>query len=98
MRWLTIHDNDRSIPAALAADGGIVDLGEAALTNGESAPGELLELIRRSEDREGLHALIRSAPAHVRRQRQGLRLGPPISRPGKLLCLAGNYREHIVES
>ena len=26
------------------------------------------------------------------------RLLPPISNPGKLLCLAGNYREHIIES
>ena len=26
------------------------------------------------------------------------RLLPPVPKPGKLLCLAGNYREHIVES
>jgi 2-keto-4-pentenoate hydratase/2-oxohepta-3-ene-1,7-dioic acid hydratase in catechol pathway len=26
------------------------------------------------------------------------RLLPPVPRPGKLLCLAGNYREHITES
>ena len=98
MRWLTIHDDGRSIPAAVAADGSIVDLGEAARTNGESAPADMLELIRRPDDAERFHALIRSAPADARRQRTGLNFGPPISRPGKLLCLAGNYREHIVES
>jgi 2-keto-4-pentenoate hydratase/2-oxohepta-3-ene-1,7-dioic acid hydratase in catechol pathway len=27
-----------------------------------------------------------------------VRLGPPLPRPGKLLCLAGNYRKHIAES
>ena len=98
MRWLTIHDDGRLILAAVTEDGSIVDLGEAARTTGESTPGDLVELIRRSEDRARLHTLIRSAPAHVRRQRDGLHFGPPISRPGKLLCLAGNYRDHIVES
>lgn len=28
----------------------------------------------------------------------GMRLLPPVPQPGKLLCLAGNYREHIIES
>ena len=27
-----------------------------------------------------------------------LKLEAPISRPGKIICLAGNYRDHIVES
>jgi 2-keto-4-pentenoate hydratase/2-oxohepta-3-ene-1,7-dioic acid hydratase in catechol pathway len=27
-----------------------------------------------------------------------LKLEPPVARPGKIVCLAGNYREHIVES
>src|SRR6478672_2934439 len=31
-------------------------------------------------------------------QLSSFRVLPPIPKPGKLLCLAGNYREHIVES
>lgn len=31
-------------------------------------------------------------------QTAAVRLLPPVPRPGKLLCLAGNYREHITES
>jgi 2-keto-4-pentenoate hydratase/2-oxohepta-3-ene-1,7-dioic acid hydratase in catechol pathway len=30
--------------------------------------------------------------------RNRLRLSAPLERPGKLICLAGNYREHIAES
>jgi len=28
----------------------------------------------------------------------GVRLGPPIARPSKIMCLAGNYEEHVEES
>jgi 2-keto-4-pentenoate hydratase/2-oxohepta-3-ene-1,7-dioic acid hydratase in catechol pathway len=58
----------------------------------------LLELIQRPGDRDRLEALVRSAPSQARRRREEILLGAPILRPGKLLCLAGNYREHIVES
>ena len=98
MRWLTFYTNGGSTPAAVAADGSIVDLGEAARNAGEAAPVDLLEVIQRPQDRERWQRLIRSAPSQARRDRAEIRLGPPLSRPGKLLCLAGNYREHIVES
>ncbi|MBA2257873.1 MAG: hypothetical protein H0W18_03175, partial [Acidobacteria bacterium] len=50
MRWLSIHADDRRIPAAVADDGSIVDLGVAARLAGESAPGDVLELIQKWED------------------------------------------------
>lgn len=98
MRWLSIHTDGRFTPAAVAADGSIVDLGEAARLAGEAAPVDLLEVIQRPHDRERLQRLIGAAPPQARRSRAEIQLGPPLSRPGKLLCLAGNYREHIVES
>jgi 2-keto-4-pentenoate hydratase/2-oxohepta-3-ene-1,7-dioic acid hydratase in catechol pathway len=98
MRWLSFYTNGRSTPAAVAADGTIVDLGEAARLAGEAAPGDLLEVTQRPQDGERLQRLIDSAPSQARRRRAEIQLGPPLSRPGKLLCLAGNYREHIVES
>jgi 2-keto-4-pentenoate hydratase/2-oxohepta-3-ene-1,7-dioic acid hydratase in catechol pathway len=45
-----------------------------------------------------LRDIIRAAPDRARLRRRDVRLGPPVPRPGKILCLAGNYREHIVES
>jgi 2-keto-4-pentenoate hydratase/2-oxohepta-3-ene-1,7-dioic acid hydratase in catechol pathway len=98
MRWLSIHTDGRFAPAAVAADGSIVDLGEAARLAGEAAPVDLLEVIQQPRDRERLERLIGAAPPQARRSRAEIQLGPPLSRPGKLLCLAGNYREHIVES
>jgi 2-keto-4-pentenoate hydratase/2-oxohepta-3-ene-1,7-dioic acid hydratase in catechol pathway len=98
MRWLTFYTNAGSTAAAVAADGSIVDLGEAARNADEASPVDVLEVIQRPQDRERWQRLIASAPPQARRDRAGIRLGPPISRPGKLLCLAGNYREHIVES
>lgn len=98
MRWLSFHADGRWVPAAVAADGSVVDLREAARSAGESAPVDLLELIQRPEDRDRLQNVIRAAPSQARRRGEEILLGPPLSRPGKLLCLAGNYREHIVES
>lgn len=98
MRWLSIHTDGRFTPAAVAADGSIVDLGEAARLAGEAAPVDLLEVIQRPHDGERLQRLIDAAPPQARRSRAEIQPGPPLSRPGKLLCLAGNYREHIVES
>jgi len=99
MRWLTFRADGRSIPGAAAADGGIVNLGEASRSAGEPAPADLLELIRVwPEERNRLQGLVGSAPAHARLRREDVSLAPPVLRPGKLLCLAGNYRAHIVES
>jgi 2-keto-4-pentenoate hydratase/2-oxohepta-3-ene-1,7-dioic acid hydratase in catechol pathway len=98
MRWLTFYDDGAWIPAAMAADGSVVDLHEASRLAGQAGPADMLELIRRPEDGDRLRELTGSAPPQARRRREQIRLGPPVPRPGKLLCLAGNYREHIVES
>lgn len=99
MRLLTLHAAGRWKLGAVAADGTIVDLGEACRSAGEAAPADMLELIQTwSANRERLSALVESAPAATRLRRSEIALGSPVQRPGKLLCLAGNYREHIVES
>ncbi|MGH9881212.1 MAG: fumarylacetoacetate hydrolase family protein, partial [Pyrinomonadaceae bacterium] len=45
-------------------------------------------------------AIIRNdhALAGARVDIKGLKLEAPLARPGKIICLAGNYRDHIVES
>jgi 2-keto-4-pentenoate hydratase/2-oxohepta-3-ene-1,7-dioic acid hydratase in catechol pathway len=79
-------------PAVVRSDGHVIDLTATGLIG---APADVLDVMRtdaaRVSDavtRAGAHALIRG----------DLRWGPPIRRPGKIICLAGNYREHIVES
>ena len=98
MRWLSLHADGRWVPAAVADDDSIVHLAEASRLTGESAPADSLELIQYSEDQDRLQRLVRAAPPQARRRREEIVLGPPVPRPGKILCLAGNYREHIVES
>lgn len=36
--------------------------------------------------------------SHARLNVESLKLEAPVKRPGKIVCLAGNYRDHIVES
>ena len=36
--------------------------------------------------------------AEMKRDISSLKFAAPLARPGKIICLAGNYREHIVES
>jgi 2-keto-4-pentenoate hydratase/2-oxohepta-3-ene-1,7-dioic acid hydratase in catechol pathway len=38
------------------------------------------------------------SPAEMQLDIANLKLEAPLARPGKIICLAGNYREHIVES
>jgi len=77
-------------------------------------PGLLIDVSATNGDRSDLMPIVaggestrqyleRSLTAHdlnearIRRL-DDVRLLPPLLRPGKLLCLAGNYRKHIVES
>src|SRR5437763_2018376 len=41
--------------------------------------------------------LAKRAPAAARRSLKGLKLGLPVARPGKILCLGLNYLEHVKE-
>ena len=59
----------------------------------DSAP-DIITLI--TEFSEQHAALSRSA--HSRRKLADVKLEAPIKRPGKIICLAGNYRAHITES
>jgi 2-keto-4-pentenoate hydratase/2-oxohepta-3-ene-1,7-dioic acid hydratase in catechol pathway len=71
------------------------------VSSAEGIPSDLMAVaaggdsVRRSLDR--LRASALDAPGRTVRVND-VRLRPPLSRPGKLLCLAGNYRKHIAES
>jgi 2-keto-4-pentenoate hydratase/2-oxohepta-3-ene-1,7-dioic acid hydratase in catechol pathway len=90
---LGLVDGDSVIDlAACAGDGG------GAWLSGSGA--EMVALIRDFPDLrprlEGLQG--GGAPQGARVGLDRVRLCAPVERPGKLVCLAGNYREHITES
>jgi 2-keto-4-pentenoate hydratase/2-oxohepta-3-ene-1,7-dioic acid hydratase in catechol pathway len=58
---------------------------------------EMVTLIQNfAETRDRLFNLKSKATPSLRRK--DVKLVQPIERPGKIICLAGNYREHITES
>lgn len=67
---------------------------------GDDGHGLAIELFRADTtlpwalENKDLKHREREAPAPLR----SMQLLPPVPNPGKLLCLAGNYREHIIES
>jgi 2-keto-4-pentenoate hydratase/2-oxohepta-3-ene-1,7-dioic acid hydratase in catechol pathway len=75
----------------LVEDDSVIDL-----TAGASFPSDMVSLIRDFQDLRPRLEELRGAGARVSLDR--VRLCAPVERPGKLVCLAGNYRAHITES
>ena len=76
-------------------DDSVVDLSSALGIQG------MLTLIDRFSDlKKSIDELIRAAAANGTEliKLNELQLIAPLERPGKIICLAGNYREHITES
>lgn len=97
MRWLTFEHDGTSRPGVLLDDDTLVDIRAAA--GAAQAPHTVAELCAQPPSvRQRLEDLARRAPAGARLRRSDVRARPPVERPGKIVCLAGNYREHIVES
>ena len=68
-------------------------------------PGDMVSLISSSSEPNGRYTQLKQAIndnaqtlASAQRSVKDLKLEAPLARPGKIICLAGNYREHIVES
>jgi 2-keto-4-pentenoate hydratase/2-oxohepta-3-ene-1,7-dioic acid hydratase in catechol pathway len=68
-------------------------------------PGDMVSLLGSSLEPYGPYTQLRQAidrndPAlgEARVDIRDVKLEAPIARPGKIICLAGNYRAHIVES
>ena len=64
----------------------------------KTIPGDLGEVLRRHNgDLSSLRAAAKRAPSTARRPLKGLKLGLPVARPGKIICLGLNYLEHVKE-
>ena len=66
---------------------------------------EVLSLLRSSVEPDGYFTRLKQALilnddllSAAKLNLDDLKLAAPVQRPGKIVCLAGNYREHIVES
>jgi 2-keto-4-pentenoate hydratase/2-oxohepta-3-ene-1,7-dioic acid hydratase in catechol pathway len=67
--------------------------------------GDLLSVIHSAAEPDSYYARLKQAIeqnengfAAAKLQAKDLKLESPLTRPGKIICLAGNYRAHIVES
>lgn len=113
MRIATFSQNGRSKLGLIGKDplGAVCDLSAAAelLQSGEAGnsevPRDMLSLVRSWH--EGGYKRLASVQSRTGEagpsspywlDRSLVKLCPPLARPGKIICLAGNYREHIVES
>lgn len=68
-----------------------------------ATPNDLLKVIQSPDAYASLARLAAQAMSDnalqaARVERHHVRFRAPIERPGKIICLAGNYREHIAES
>jgi 2-keto-4-pentenoate hydratase/2-oxohepta-3-ene-1,7-dioic acid hydratase in catechol pathway len=89
VKLLRVGDPGAEVPAALRPDGGLVSLaGVVPDISGEVLAGQLTRIADHLADTEA-HDLLPSA---------GLRLGAPVTRPGKVVCVGLNYRDHAAES
>jgi 2-keto-4-pentenoate hydratase/2-oxohepta-3-ene-1,7-dioic acid hydratase in catechol pathway len=88
VKLLRVGPRGHERPAALDGDGHLVDLsGVVDDITGELLAGAELDRVRAAVDGGGLPVL----------DGDGLRVGPPI-RPGKIVCIGLNYRDHAAET
>ena len=94
MKLVSFKDRDSGrARAGVVIDDALLDL--SAPLNIDST----LSLIERFTDqKELIDTLIRGAAGEKLIKLSDARLAAPLERPGKIICLAGNYREHITES
>ena len=89
MRLLRVGPPGRERPAALLEDGSLVDLSPVTgELDGAFLAGGGLERARAALDGGDLPALDAA----------GQRVGPPVARPGKVVCIGLNYRDHARET
>jgi 2-keto-4-pentenoate hydratase/2-oxohepta-3-ene-1,7-dioic acid hydratase in catechol pathway len=88
VKLLRVGPRGHERPAALDQSGKVVDLsGVVDDITGASLSGEELDRIRVAVD-GGLPVLAT----------EGLRIGAPLARPGKVVCIGLNYRDHAAET
>jgi 2-keto-4-pentenoate hydratase/2-oxohepta-3-ene-1,7-dioic acid hydratase in catechol pathway len=89
MRLLRVGAPGREVPAVLGEDGRVLDLTDlTADVDGAFLAGDGVSRVRAALAAGTLPEL----------DAQGLRIGAPIARPGKVVCIGLNYRDHAAET
>jgi 2,4-diketo-3-deoxy-L-fuconate hydrolase len=90
MKLIRFGDPGQEKPGVLLQDGTRVDVSDVASDFDEDflGNGGLKELA----------AWLQKSAASARRVSPSLRLGPPIRRPSKIVCIGLNYRDHAAET
>lgn len=91
MRYVTYDDDGQGWRGGALDGERVVDLGEAL---GSDRPGDAVPLALSM----GMSAVERAIAAAPSRPLAGARLGPPIPRPEKIVCIGLNYRDHAAEA
>ena len=79
-------------------DGLVYDVGECATQVGAALPADMIAFLRAGPAAfETLARVMEGAEAGCAYRQEGARLLAPLPRPGKIICLAGNYAEHVRE-
>ncbi len=92
---LVTFANEGGISVGILVDGTLIDIRRAW----PAGPRNMLEILRLGEAcMDKLTAIAETSGPRERLALDGVRLLAPVTRPGKVLALAGNYAEHIKEA
>jgi len=100
VQLLSYRSQDRQPRIGIHFDGQVYDLQIEADRLGLSIPADMTELLAAGPvAAESLRAIGRGLPESTPQLGPlgGLELLPPVARPGKILALASNYVDHIIE-
>jgi 2-keto-4-pentenoate hydratase/2-oxohepta-3-ene-1,7-dioic acid hydratase in catechol pathway len=103
MKLLTFHGADL-LRLGLGTEAGIVDVVEAGKALGISTPSTLDDVIAGGDvTLDELRLLIDRIPGDASGEpwlidEMGVRYGPSVADPGKIICVGLNYRRHAVET
>ncbi|MEV4162363.1 fumarylacetoacetate hydrolase family protein [Nonomuraea dietziae] len=87
MKLLRVGHVGQERPAVMDAAGNLYDIGEPEIDGAFLASGGVAR-VRDALERGDLPAI----------DAEGLRVGPPIARPGKIVCIGLNYSDHAAET
>ncbi|MFY9803143.1 MAG: fumarylacetoacetate hydrolase family protein [Candidatus Acidiferrales bacterium] len=90
MKLIRFGEHGKEKPGLLLKDGTRVDVSDAGIDYDEKFFGTGgLESLRQWAERNG---------GNLRRVEPSARMGPPICRPSKIVCIGLNYRDHAAET
>jgi 2-keto-4-pentenoate hydratase/2-oxohepta-3-ene-1,7-dioic acid hydratase in catechol pathway len=103
MKLLTFHGAE-GLRLGLRTEHGVVDIADAGVEFDMSVPQTLADVIAGGEDDmsslQKLEEQAGAAPAGTAwlLDEMGVRYGPAVAAPGKIICIGLNYRRHAVET